>query len=180
MDLRTLAVSALQRRCALLRGLVKALAQAEDVELTVVGNRRSDEVIERPFMGLQNVTFIDLAPPTTLPARSLLTRLPKDAFVLATPALKATLHDLLNRTWHWLVVDHAYSSGLLDMILSRRKTASICYVAHNAEGLIRPQIAKSFSNPVRRALMQIDAYKYRRQEQQLISELECRDLHHRR
>jgi polysaccharide biosynthesis protein PslH len=57
---------------------------------------------------------------------------------------------------------------LLPVILSGRKRASICYVAHNAEGKIRPQIANSFGNPLRQAVMRLDAEKYRRLENRIL------------
>jgi glycosyltransferase involved in cell wall biosynthesis len=74
----------------------------------------------------------------------------------------------LKQDWDWIVVDHTYSSGLLPVVLRDRKNASICYIGHNAEGKIRPQIAASFSNPLRRAIMQLDAEKYRRLEQKVL------------
>jgi len=55
------------------------------------------------------------------------------------------------------VIDHAYSAGPLSAILQNRKRASICYISHNAEGAIRPRIASSFNNPLRRTLMRLDA-----------------------
>lgn len=149
-------------------GLIKSLALTKEAEVTVVGSRRSEQAIEQPFLGLPQITCVDAPPSQVSAVFSLASSLPKDAYFLATPHLRAKLLELLNRSWDWIVIDHAYSSGFLDMILPRRQSASICYVAHNAEGLIRREIARGFDSPARRLLMGYDARKYRNQEDKIL------------
>lgn len=149
-------------------GLIKSLALTKEAEVTIVGSRRSEQAIEKPFLGLPQVTCVDAPPSQVSAAFSLASSLPKDAYILATPDLRAKLLELLDQSWDWIVIDHAYSSGFLDTILSRRQSASICYVAHNAEGLIRREIARSFDSPARRLLMGYDAKKYRSQEDKIL------------
>ncbi|MET4278993.1 MULTISPECIES: glycosyltransferase [unclassified Bradyrhizobium] len=149
-------------------GLIKSLALTKEAEVTVVGSRRSEQAIEQPFLGLPQITCVDAPPSQVSAVFSLASSLPKDAYFLATPHLRAKLLELLNRSWDWIVIDHAYSSGFLDMILPRRHSASICYVAHNAEGLIRREIARGFDGPARRLLMGYDARKYRNQEDKIL------------
>jgi glycosyltransferase involved in cell wall biosynthesis len=148
--------------------LLKALAMAGDTAISLVGTRRDDRAIGEHILGLPGVTCVDVPPPRTSGLSSLLTALPKDAYNLGTPELEQALVRLLKRDWDWIVADHTYSSGLLPVILKDRRNASICHVAHNAEGTIRPQIARSFGNPLRRAIMQFDAEKYRRLERKLL------------
>ncbi|MCP3460067.1 glycosyltransferase [Bradyrhizobium sp. CCGUVB23] len=149
-------------------GLIKSLALTNEAEVTVVGSRRSEHAVEKPFLGLPQITCVDARPSQVSAAFSLASSLPKDAYFLATPDLRARLLELLDQSWDWIVIDHAYSSGFLDIILSRRQAASICYVAHNAEGLIRREIARNFDNPARRLLMGYDARKYRNQEDKIL------------
>jgi hypothetical protein len=131
-------------------GLLKALAMTGEAALTIVGTRRTERALTDPTLGLPNTDCVD-APPirSSSGLSSLLSSLPKDAYNLGTREVKQTLTRLLSEQWDWIVIDHAYSSGLLPVILSGRKRASICYIAHNAEGKIRPQIANSFGNPCR-------------------------------
>jgi polysaccharide biosynthesis protein PslH len=149
-------------------GLLKALAMTGDATLTVVGTRRTEQALDDRTLGLQNTTCIDAPPFLPSGLSSLLSPLPRDAYNLGTSDLKQALARLLTEQWDWIVVDHAYSSGLLPVILRGRKGASICYVAHNAEGKIRPEIASSFDNPFRRAAMRLDAEKYRRLENRIL------------
>lgn len=149
-------------------GLIKSLALMNEAEVTVVGSRRSEQAIEKPFLDLPQITCVDAPPSQVSAVFSLASSLPKDAYFLATPHLRAKLLELLNQSWDWIVIDHAYSSGFLDTILPRRQSASICYVAHNAEGLIRREIARSFDSPARRLLMGYDARKYRNQEDKIL------------
>jgi glycosyltransferase involved in cell wall biosynthesis len=148
--------------------ILKALAMAGETAISLVGTRRNDQALGEHILGLPGVTCVDVPPSRPSDLSSLLSALPKDAYNLGTPELEQALARLLKRDWDWIVVDHAYSSGLLPVILKDRRNASICYVAHNAEGTIRPQIAKSYGNPLRRAIMQFDAEKYRRLERKLL------------
>ena len=148
--------------------LLKALAMTGEAALTVVGTRRTEQALSDSTLGLPNTDCIDAPPIRSSGLSSLLSSLPKDAYNLGTREVEQTLTRLLSEQWDWIVIDHAYSSGLLPVILSGRKRASICYVAHNAEGKIRPQIARSFGNPLRRAVMRLDAEKYRRLENRIL------------
>jgi glycosyltransferase involved in cell wall biosynthesis len=149
-------------------GILKALAMTGEVALSVAGTRRTDRAIDGCILGLPGITRVDVPPPLPSGLLSLLSSLPRDAYNLGTRELEQALVQLLKQDWDWIVVDHAYSSGLLPVILRGRKDASICYIAHNAEGKIRPQIAKSFTNPLRRTVMRLDAEKYRRLEGKLL------------
>jgi glycosyltransferase involved in cell wall biosynthesis len=149
-------------------GLLKAVAMTGDAKLTMIGTRRTEQALDDPTLGLPNTTCIDAPPFRASGLSSLLSPLPRDAYNLGTPEVEQALERLLARQWDWIVIDHAYSSGLLPVILRGRKQASICYVAHNAEGKIRPQIAASFGNPLRRAVMRLDAEKYRRLENRIL------------
>lgn len=150
-------------------GLIKALAKMEDVTLCVLGNRRDSTSDFTKAIGSQRVTFVDFPPPLGSDAWSILSGLPKDAFKLATPDLQAGLIELLARDWDWIIVDHANSAGLLPTILARRGKARLCYIAHNAEGKIRPEIAASATGLLVRTTMRLDAEKYRRLENAVVS-----------
>ncbi|TGN88566.1 glycosyltransferase [Bradyrhizobium yuanmingense] len=150
-------------------GLIKALARMEDVTLCVLGNRRDSTSDFTKAIGSQRVTFVDFPPPLGSDAWSILSGLPKDAFKLATPDLQAGLIELLARDWDWIIVDHANSAGLLPTILARRGKARLCYIAHNAEGKIRPEIAASATGLLVRTTMRLDAEKYRRLEIAVVS-----------
>jgi polysaccharide biosynthesis protein PslH len=145
-------------------GLLKALAMTGDTALTVVGMRRTEQALSDHSLGLPNTTCIDVPPFRAYGLSSLLSPLPRDAYNLGTREVEQALTRLLAQQWDWIVIDHAYSSGFLPIILRGRKQASIGYVAHNAEGKIRPQIAGSFGNPLRQTVMRLDAEKYRRLE----------------
>jgi polysaccharide biosynthesis protein PslH len=149
-------------------GLLKALSMTNEVALSVVGTRRSERPIADQGLGLPNTICIDAPPFRTSGLLSLLSPLPRDAYNLGTPEVEQALERLLDNPWDWIVIDHAYSSGLLSVILKGRRNASICYVAHNAEGKIRPQIASSFDNPLRKVVMRLDAEKYRRLENRIL------------
>lgn len=149
-------------------GLLKALAMTGDAAITVVGTCRTPQALDDRSLGLPNTVCIDSPPFRPSGMSSLLTRLPRDAYNLGTPELERTLVKVMGKQWDWIVIDHAYSSGLLPLILRDRKQAAICYVAHNAEGKIRPEIARHFSNPLRRIVMGLDAEKYRRLENRIV------------
>ncbi|WP_369726028.1 glycosyltransferase [Bradyrhizobium sp. LLZ17] len=149
-------------------GLLKALAMTGDAAITVVGTRRTQQALDDRTLGLPNTMCFDSPPFRPSGISSLLTRLPRDAYNLGTAEVARTLAQLTEQRWDWIVIDHAYSSGLLPLILQARKHASICYVAHNAEGKIRPEIARHFGNPLRRIVMGLDAEKYRRLENRIL------------
>ncbi|HMF52603.1 MAG TPA: glycosyltransferase [Candidatus Saccharimonadales bacterium] len=149
-------------------GILKALAMTGEITLSVVGTRRSDQAIDGGILGLPGITCVDVPPSQPSGLRSLLSSLPRDAYNLGTHELELALARLLKQDWDWIVVDHAYSAGLLPIVLRSQKDASICYIAHNAEGKIRPEIASSISNPLRRTIMGLDAEKYRKLEQKIL------------
>jgi polysaccharide biosynthesis protein PslH len=149
-------------------GLLKALSMTNEVALSVVGTRRSQQPIADHGLGLPNTICIDAPPFRSSGLLSLLSPLPRDAYNLGTPEIEQALERLLKEPWDWIVIDHAYSSGLLSVVLRGRRNASICYVAHNAEGKIRPQIASNFDNSLRKVVMRLDAEKYRRLENRIL------------
>jgi glycosyltransferase involved in cell wall biosynthesis len=149
-------------------GLLKAIAGTDEVALTLVGTRRTDQPPGGHILDLPHTVCIDVPFSRSSGLSSLLSPLPRDAYNLSTPELQEAMAKLLKQDWDWIVIDHAYSSGLLPAILRERRGASICYVAHNAEGTIRPQIASSFGNPLRQAVMRLDAEKYRRLENRIL------------
>jgi glycosyltransferase involved in cell wall biosynthesis len=149
-------------------GILTALATTQEVVLSVVGARRDDRPIDRRLLGLPQITFVEVAPSRRWGILSLLSSQPRDAYSLATGSRRRVLVELLSHDWDWIVFDHANSAGFLPLVLKLRKKASICYVAHNAEGKIRPEIAGTFSNPIRRAILRWDAEKYRRLERNIV------------
>lgn len=149
-------------------GLLKALALSEATRVTLVGTRRINDPVGDHIHDLPNTICVDAPPMRSSGLQSLLSPLPRDAFNLSTAQLQKSLATLLHKEWDWIVIDHAYSSGSLSDIMRHRRRASICYIAHNAEGSIRPQIASSFGNPLRRALMRLDAGKYQNLENRLL------------
>ncbi|WP_409190080.1 hypothetical protein [Bradyrhizobium sp. RDM4] len=149
-------------------GLLKALAMTNDTAITLIGTRRPNHGGDAHLAALPNTTCITLPCAPASGVRSLASSLPRDAYNLATPELALQIEKLLQQEWDWIAIDHAYSSGLLSTILKSRGRASVWYIAHNAEGAIRPAIASSFSNPLRRTIMQLDAEKYRRLEHRLV------------
>ena len=149
-------------------GILKALATTNETSLSVIGTRRTDQPIDDQILSLPSITCVDVPPFRPSGLLSLLSSLPRDAYNLGTHELEQALVRLLKQDWDWIVVDHAYSAGLLPIVLRDQKDALVCYIAHNAEGKIRPEIARSFGNPLRRIVMQIDAEKYRRLEQRIL------------
>jgi hypothetical protein len=145
-------------------GLIEALAKTSRVALCVVGTRRDEQGSHQRLIDLPNVTCVDLPASRRFAASSIVSSLPKDAFALATPELQRAVAQLLEDEWDWIVIDHAYSAGVLPTILDRKKQARICYVAHNAEGKIRKEIANDFDGLIRKAAMKLDSEKYRRLE----------------
>ncbi|QPF90270.1 glycosyltransferase [Bradyrhizobium commune] len=149
-------------------GLLKALVKSDDVSLTVLGVRRTDQDSAGPLLGPAGIRLVEVPAPKSSGLWSLASSLPKDAYTLCTPEFQQELGRLLRRDWDWIVVDHAYSAGALSTILRGRGGASLCYIAHNAEGLIRPKIASGVQNPIRGAATRLDAEKYRRLEHGLL------------
>jgi glycosyltransferase involved in cell wall biosynthesis len=149
-------------------GILKALTMTGEIALSLVGTRRTDQTIDAPLPGLPGITCVDVPPSQPSGLLSLLSSLPRDAYNLGTNELAQALVRMLKQDWDWIVIDHACSSGLLPVILREKRQASICYVAHNAEGKIRPEIARNFNNPLRQIVMRLDAEKYRRLEQRIL------------
>ena len=133
-------------------GMLTALSRTERATVTVVGTRRENRPIEDRLLRLPRTAFTEAPWPRRFGLLSLLTPLPRDAYSLAPPSIGAALAELLDQHWDWIVFDHARSAAFLPTVLQRQKRASICYVAHNAEGKIRPEIAKDFANPLRRSI----------------------------
>jgi polysaccharide biosynthesis protein PslH len=149
-------------------GILKALAMTSEITLSVVGTRRNAQAIVLPFLDLPAIRCVDVPQSKPSGLLSLMSSLPRDAYNLGTHELAQALVQLLKQDWDWIVIDHACSAGLLPTILRYQKRASICYIAHNAEGKIRPEIARNFNNPLRQAAMRLDAGKYRRLERKLL------------
>jgi polysaccharide biosynthesis protein PslH len=149
-------------------GMLTALSRTERATVTVVGTRRENRPIEDRLLRLPRTAFTEAPWPRRFGLLSLLTSLPRDAYSLAPPSIGTALAELLDQHWDWIVFDHARSAAFLPTVLQQRKRASICYVAHNAEGKIRPEIAKDFANPLRRSIMRWDAEKYRRLERRIV------------
>lgn len=147
-------------------GLIRAIA-ACGVSVTAIGAKRQLQS-SYPILVIPGVTWIEAQPATRKGAVSLLASLPKDAYISATPELRTALLERLSEVeWNWIVIDHANTGGLLPEIRKRKKGARLAYVAHNAEGLIRPQIAARQQAPLR-FIMSFDAAKYRRLENHLV------------
>jgi glycosyltransferase involved in cell wall biosynthesis len=149
-------------------GILTALATTQEVALSVVGVRRDDRPIDGRLLGLPQIRFVDVAPSRRRGILSLLSSLPRDAYSLATGSRRRALVELMSHDWDWIVFDHANSAGFMPLVRKLRNAASICYIAHNAEGKIRPEIAVTFGNPVRRAILRWDAEKYRKLEQNIV------------
>lgn len=149
-------------------GMLTALSRTEQAAVTVVGTRRENQPIEDRLLRLPRTAFPEPPWPRRSGILSLLTSLPRDAYCLAPPPIGTTLTELLTQEWDWIVFDHARSAAFLPTVLQQRKQASICYVAHNAEGKIRSKIAKDFDSPLRRSIMRWDAEKYRQLEQRIV------------
>ncbi|KJC62765.1 hypothetical protein UP10_00890 [Bradyrhizobium sp. LTSPM299] len=149
-------------------GMLTALSRTERAAVTVVGTRRENRPIDDRVLSLPGTVFPEAPWPRKFGLLSLLTSLPRDAYSLAPPSIGNTLAELLDQHWDWIVFDHARSAAFLSTVLQQRKQASICYVAHNAEGKIRPEIAKDPADPLRRSIMRWDAEKYRRLEQRIV------------
>lgn len=150
-------------------GLIRALA-VSGAAVTVVGAHRFASQEGQAMESLENVTWECLPVSTRWGAISLLSRLPKDAYILASSELRAAVVAHLAEEWDWIVIDHANSGGVLADIQAARKKAKLCYIAHNVEGLIRPEIARDSQRGWRRLLMRLDAEKYRRHELAIVGE----------
>ncbi|WP_198028224.1 glycosyltransferase [Bradyrhizobium sp. WSM1743] len=148
-------------------GLIEALASTGQAAVHVFGTQRDGHRNDEKLFGLPDVTCSIVPPPLGTGLGSLISSLPRDAYNLASAPLREGLKDILGRAWDWIVIDHANSAGVLDLIKDRR--VPICYIAHNAEGAIRPTISREFKGVARRAIMRIDAEKYRRLERKVVA-----------
>jgi hypothetical protein len=143
-------------------GILKALVHTKRAEICVVGTRRNDATPKEQLgPGITWVNAPRAGVSSTAVLRALFSSIPKDARSLATVQFRRALQAQLRQEWEWIVVDHANSAGLLDQVKKHRKRALICYLAHNAEGKIRPEIAGRIASPIRRSIMRLDAEKYR-------------------
>ncbi|MCK1454076.1 glycosyltransferase [Bradyrhizobium sp. 35] len=147
-------------------GLLEALVTTRQVAVHVFGTQRDGHRSDDKLFDLPGVTSSMVRPASGIGLGSLLSSLPRDAYKLASASFRKDLSDILDKKWDWIVIDHANSAGVLDMLKDRR--VPICYIAHNAEGLVRPMIAREFEGLARRAVMRLDAEKYRRLERQIV------------
>jgi hypothetical protein len=147
--------------------MIRALAMS-GARVTVVGSYRHEGHVAVGLDNISGVEWIGIAPSRRSPLASLLTGLPRDAYVLASTELRSMLQRLLIRNWDWIVIDHSNSAGALSSIREARKGAKICYVAHNVEAIVRPQVARESQGGLRRWAMLLDAEKYRRLELEIV------------
>ncbi|MCA1426784.1 MULTISPECIES: glycosyltransferase [unclassified Bradyrhizobium] len=147
-------------------GLIEALAVSGKVAIHVFGAERAGHKDDEKPFGLPGVTCSIVRPVNGVGFGSLVSSLPRDAYNLASALFRKELNDILGRGWDWIVIDHANSAGVLDMVKNRG--VPICYIAHNAEGLVRPSVAGEFDGIARRAVMRLDAEKYRRLERKIV------------
>jgi hypothetical protein len=143
-------------------GLISALA-ASGTQVSVVGAWRAKRDLQRSLPVDAGVNWFGVEPSNKTAPLSILSRLPKDAYLLASQELKAAVRQLSGGARDWIVIDHANSGGLLREAKFSNPLARVCYIAHNAEGVIRPAIARK-ADLTRRSLMRWDAEKYRRLE----------------
>ena len=144
--------------------ILTALAATQEIEVSVVGASRDGRAIDARLLDLPGVSFITAPRPRRSGPLSHFSSLPRNAHWLVTNPLREAVAELLKSDWDWIVIDQTRSAGLLREVLELRKNASICYLAHNAEGKIRPEIAKSLRHP----LLRFDAAKYRRLENNIV------------
>jgi glycosyltransferase involved in cell wall biosynthesis len=144
--------------------LLTALAATRETEITVVGASRDDCAISSSLFDMPSINFVTVPKPSDAGPLSFFSPLPRNAHWLITDPFRKALEKLLKSEWDWIVIDHARSGGFLRQVLRHRKHASICHVAHNAEGKVRPEVAKSVRDPIHRMIMRFDAWKYRRLE----------------
>nr|AWL91063.1 hypothetical protein CIT37_01155 [Bradyrhizobium ottawaense] len=147
-------------------GLLEALVTSRQAAVHVFGTQRDGHRSDDKLFGLPGVTCSMVRPTPGLGLGSLISSLPRDAYQLASAQVRKDLGNLLGRTWDWIVIDHANSAGVLDMLEDCR--VPICYIAHNAEGLVRPLVAQEFEGLARRVVMRLDAEKYRRLERKIV------------
>jgi polysaccharide biosynthesis protein PslH len=148
------------------RGLLNAAANLTS-ELRVVGHLRPEHVLPpRPFTAHES--WSPCGASRRLAISSLFSLYPKDVYFLATQEMRSIIKEGLKRDWDWIVIDHANSSGSIDLISRNRRGANICYVAHNAEGLIRPSVASTIKPVAKRFVMTYDAVKYAFQERRIL------------
>ena len=148
------------------RGLLNAAANVAS-ELRVVGHLRpGHDLAPRPFTAHES--WIPCSVSRRFAISSLFSLYPKDVYLLATQEMRAIIKQDLKRDWDWIVIDHANSSGCIDLITRNRRGANICYVAHNPEGLIRPSIASTIKPIAKRPVMTYDAVKYAFQERRIL------------
>ncbi len=147
-------------------GLLRACCAAGH-QVRVIGSVRTPDTSTSCLQGLAKAEWRPLASVPRPTAMSLISALPKDAFILNTAAMVAQIKCELRSHWDWIVFDHAYSAGSLDLVLNRRGDSRIAYIAHNVEGLIRPRIAREIYNFLA-PLYRLDAAKYRHLEHRLI------------
>lgn len=152
-------------------GILNALALTKKTEVCVIGTRRDNQPPSGNVslgVGISCVDVLEARPSAVKLVNGLLSGISKDANTLATPEFRRALMEKLQQDWDWIVIDHANSSGFLKTVVRYRKSASICYVAHNAEGKVRPEIALKIGGFFRRSIMRLDAEMYRRLERRVV------------
>ena len=144
--------------------LLTALAATRETAITVVGASRDNREIDARLLDLADVSFVSVPRPADSGLLHHFSPLPRNAHWLVTDPLREAVTELLKRDWDWIVIDHGRSGGFLKLVLERRKNASICHVAHNAEGKVRPEVARGLDRAFHRLITRFDAWKYRRLE----------------
>lgn len=147
-------------------GLITALAQSDDIQLSVLTHSGLPTEQEIPGIRWELAGEIPAKNPL-----SLLSQLPSDAHRLGNPKIRETLAQLLKREhFDWFVIDQAASAWALSLL---PEGARIAYVAHNYEAMVRPEIASENdgSLPFRLALKR-DAALYASLERRLCAAAE--------
>jgi glycosyltransferase involved in cell wall biosynthesis len=148
------------------RGLLTAAANFT-TELRLVGHLRpGHDLPPRPLT--PHESWIAIGAPKRSALSSLFSLYPKDIYLFTTQEYRSIIKENLKRDWDWIVIDHANASGTIDIIKRDKRGAKIGYVAHNAEGLIRPRIASLMKPVAKRLVMSYDAVKYAFQERRIL------------
>lgn len=148
-------------------GLVKAARRA-GMDVSVVGLTRGPAVAAGELNAIADADWHQVAAEPRPAWQSVLSPLPRDAFGLAPAGMRARVDALLSRTWDWIVLDHARSGGVLDLVLAKRKGARLAYLAHNVEGRVRLEVAGEMAEGFAKAPYLFDATKYRHLEARLL------------
>ena len=142
--------------------LAEAVAR-QGVDVTCVGLGSSADA--NPSPSLRRVCVDASTRPTW---RRLLSLLPNQTSATSVPDFRRRVEELLNERWDVVVVD-GLQTGWIASSLGSESTDCVVYLAHNHEASMRVQIAQSMSRrSLRRPLLQLDAIKTRRLENQVL------------